>query len=218
MANRCDAGTSSRRRNYKQYYKKAELSRLDKIPYLGKSVEGIRRGHKKRDLSGKEYILSVKDTIQSPVVQQMKQYNHHSHTNCFEHSVHVSYYNYLICKKFGWDTQAAARGGLLHDLFLYDWHHYEQKAGERMHGFEHPTKALKNAQNHFDITRKEGDIIAKHMFPLTITPPKYKESYVIVMTDKFCSVCEVMDRFFKQSKRKTFYPKKNRVRKNAARL
>lgn len=28
------------------------------------------------------------------------------------------------------------------------------------------------------------------MWPLTITPPKYREAYVIVMFDKYCSLME----------------------------
>ena len=91
--------------------------------------------------------------------------------------------NYIVCKKLGLDDNAAAKAGLLHDLFLYDWHGHKPEKGERMHGFEHPNKALKNA----------GDMITKHMFPLTLTPPSYKETYVIVMTDKLCSVGEVLD-------------------------
>ena len=127
--------------------------------------------------------------------QSMKKYSHHGRTTLFGHSVHVSYYNYLVCKKLHLDEKAGARAGLLHDLFLYDWHKYTPKKGERLHGFEHPTKALKNAGKYFNITEKEGDMIAKHMFPLTITPPKYKETFVIVMVDKFCSFNEVLDDF-----------------------
>ena len=195
MSNQCDSGTASRRRNYKKYIKKPEYSSR-----VERGISRIKQRHYKRDESGKEYVEYVKNIVNTPVVRQMKEYNHHSNTTCFEHSVHVSYYNYLICKKLGWDTYAAAKG----DLFLYDWHGHVPEEGERKHGFEHPTKALKNAGSNFNITRKEGDIIAKHMFPLTVTPPKYKESYVIVLTDKFCGMCEVMDRFFKQSKRDSF--------------
>lgn len=100
-----------------------------------------------------------------------------------------------MCKKLHLDEKAGAKAGLLHDLFLYDWHKYSPGKGERLHGFEHPTKALKNAGKYFDITEKEGDMIAKHMFPLTVTPPKYKETFVIVLVDKFCSFNEVLDDF-----------------------
>lgn len=148
--------------------------------------------------SADEFKHCIADVVKNPVVQQMKRYNHHSHTSCFHHSLHVAYYNWLICKRLGWDYRAAAKAGMLHDLFLYDWHRHKPGKDERMHGFEHPNKALKNAHNNFDLTKKEGDMIVKHMFPLTITPPSYKESYVIVLTDKFCSVCEVLDRYFKK--------------------
>lgn len=208
MTNTCDAGTASVRRNYKKNSRKPEYRTS-----LQKSMGAIKKGHQARRESGDKYKELVSEIVTNPAVQEMKKFNHHSHTNCFEHSVHVSYYNYLICSRLGWDAKAAAKAGLLHDLFLYDWHGHKPEEGERMHGFEHPTKALKNAQNNFDITRKEGDIILKHMFPLTIAPPKYKESCVIIMTDKFCSVCEVMDRFFKREKRKSFSKEKERTGK-----
>ena len=32
------------------------------------------------------------------------------------------------------------------------------------------------------------DIILRHMFPLNIRPPKYKESWVVTMMDKKCSL------------------------------
>ncbi len=149
----------------------------------------------------REYKEKMRHIAESPVVQEMKLYNHHSYTSCYEHSVHVSYYNYLICGLLGWDKYAAAKAGLLHDLFLYDWHKHKPAEGERMHGFEHPGKALKNAHEHFELTEKEGDMISKHMFPLTLSLPRYKETYVIILTDKFCSTCEVLDRFFKREKR-----------------
>lgn len=148
---------------------------------------------RKKQRSAAEYKKCVDNIAKKRVVQQMKKYTHHGNTSCFKHSVHVSYYNYLICKKLGLDYYAAAKAGLLHDLFLYDWHEYIPAYGERLHGFEHPTKALQNARSNFRITNKEADIIEKHMFPLTLSLPKYKETCVIVMTDKFCSICEVID-------------------------
>lgn len=147
----------------------------------------------KRQKSAEAYKKCVGNVARNHIVQRMKKYTHHGSTSCFKHSVHVSYYNYLICKKLGLDYYAAAKAGLLHDLFLYDWHDYTPAYGERLHGFEHPTKALQNARSSFSITNKEADMIEKHMFPLTLSLPKYKETCIIVMTDKFCSVCEVID-------------------------
>ena len=80
---------------------------------------------------------------------------------------------------------------MLHDLFLYDWHTHARKTGQRFHGFTHPAAALRNAERYFTLSDLERDIIQKHMWPLTIVPPKYPESYVICMTDKYCGAMEV---------------------------
>ena len=176
--------------------------------YLSNAGNYIKKKHSNRDKDRVEFENVIGDIAKNEKVKEMKNYNHHSYTSCYRHSLHVSYYNYKICKKLGWDAKAGAKAGLLHDMFLYDWHEHKTEAGERMHGFEHPTKALKNARSCFDITEKEGDMIAKHMFPLTLTPPKYKETYIIVVTDKFCSTCEIMDRFFRKKNRANCRSKK----------
>ena len=175
---------------YRERIKKDEYSNaIDRI------CNRYKLGHIKQNESGREYKNRMNKLFSDDVIQSMKKYSHHGRTSLFGHSVHVSYYNYLVCKKLHLDEKAGAKAGLLHDLFLYDWHKYSPEKGERLHGFEHPTKALKNAGKYFNITEKEGDMIAKHMFPLTVTPPKYKETFVIVLVDKFCSFNEVLDDF-----------------------
>lgn len=163
-----------------------------------KCDKAVKTGHRQRDVSGKQFVACISDVIGNPVVQQMKSYNHHSRTNCFNHSMHVAYYNYIICKRFNLDYRTAAKAGMLHDLFLYDWHGHGHDKGELPHGFTHPSRALKNAHDNFKLTKKDGDMITKHMFPLTLSIPKYKETCVIIMTDKFCSTCEVMDGMFRK--------------------
>ena len=88
------------------------------------------------------------------------------------------------------EARAAARAGLLHDLFLYDWHFHAKETGNYFHGLTHPRRALENAQRLFSLTDREKNIILRHMWPLTVTPPKYREAYVIVMFDKYCSLME----------------------------
>ena len=46
----------------------------------------------------------------------------------------------------------------------------------------------------YNVNRIEADIISKHMFPLTFTPPKYKESVIVCLVDKFCSIYEVFSK------------------------
>ena len=148
---------------------------------------------KRREKSGQrqEFYDCIRDVLEHPAVQSMKRYPHHGDTNCFRHCLNVAYYNYEICKILGLDAAAAARAGMLHDLFLYDWHTHARKTGQRFHGFTHPAAALRNAERYFTLSDLERDIIQKHMWPLTIIPPKYPESYVICMTDKYCGAMEV---------------------------
>lgn len=167
-----------------------------------KYLDLVIQGHKNRDKDREEFCELVKDIINHEKIQEMKRYNHHSQTTCFTHSMHVAYYNYLVCKRFNLDVRAGVRAGLMHDLFLYDWHTRKPAPGERLHGFEHPKIALRNARENFELSDIEADMICKHMFPLTISLPRYKETVVIVMTDKFCSSCEVLDRFFKKKSRR----------------
>lgn len=137
-----------------------------------------------------EYISLVKDIIDNKNVQSMHNYIQHGNTSCLEHSVNVSYLSYKFCKEKGLNCRSAARAGLLHDLFLYDWHTRPRQKGELLHGFEHPRKALENAQKEFELTNIERNIILRHMWPLTLTPPRYAEAYAVVFYDKLCSLCE----------------------------
>jgi len=89
------------------------------------------------------------------------------------------------------------RGALLHDYFLYDWHDKEVKVDNllkfyKMHGFVHPQIALDNARKEFDLTKRQEDIIVKHMWPLTIKPPVCREAWVVTMADKYCSLLETL--------------------------
>ena len=139
----------------------------------------------------REFYDYIKDLLDNEQVKLMKQFRHHYSTTCFQHCLNVSYYNYLICRKFGLNSKKAARAGLLHDFFLYDRRKVEKKQGEKAHGFRHPAIALNNAKIHFEIDKREEDIILKHMWPLTLKLPKYAESYVIVCVDKYIAIVEL---------------------------
>jgi len=136
-----------------------------------------------------EYKKCICDLIRNEAVQSMNKYTQHSDINCFEHSLNVSYISYLICRYLGFDYKSAARGGLLHDFFLYDWHNTKPENG--LHGLVHPRIALNNAMERFTLNEIEMDIIEKHMWPLTIKLPKYKETYVVLLADKYCSIMEI---------------------------
>lgn len=149
----------------------------------------------KADLESEDstFHYLIADLLDSDVVQEMKNYTHHGNTTCFQHCLNVSYYNYKLCKLFSLNERAGARAGLLHDLFLYDWHTYQPPKGERLHGFTHAKKALENVKKNFYVSDLESDIIEKHMFPLNLfSLPRYRETLVIVFTDKLCGIMEVV--------------------------
>ena len=145
-------------------------------------------------IKNQEYMECVKDVFDTDVVKKMDEYIQHGSTTPLEHSINVSYLSYKVAKKLNLDYKAAARAGLLHDLFLYDWH--LQPKGDsffQKHGFSHPQKALENATKYFDLNHKEKDIIEKHMWPLTLRKvPKYKESFLVSFIDKYTSSCETV--------------------------
>ncbi len=142
------------------------------------------------DSKTKEFYSIIKDLSEHCEVLKMKRFRHHYHTSCFQHSLNVAYYSYLICKKLGLDYKSAARGAFLHDFYLYEWRERTRKKDEAPHGFTHPYVALRNAKKHFEISDVEADIIINHMWPLTVSLPKHKESYVVTAVDKYCAVAE----------------------------
>lgn len=144
---------------------------------------------KEKIYSNKEFISIVSDIMENETVLEMKKYRQHFQTTCYEHCLTVAYYNYIICKKLNLDYVSASRAGMLHDLFLYDWRK-PRPDGKGLHAFRHPRTALNNASKIFNLNNKEKDIILKHMWPLTVVFPKYKESFIITLTDKYAAIVD----------------------------
>lgn len=139
--------------------------------------------------SFKGYTDCIDDLLHNEITDSMTSFVQHGSVTCFDHSLSVSYYSYMLCRFLRLDFRSAARGGLLHDLFLYSWHKSKLIGGK--HTFTHPYTALENANKHFLLNKKEKDIIVKHMWPLTIRFPRYKEAYVVSFVDKYCAFLEV---------------------------
>lgn len=154
----------------------------------------------KRDIfNDKDYYEAVRDILESRIIKELEGFKHHYGVTRFQHSLNVSYYNYLWCKLLRFDKRSAARAGLLHDLFLYDRKTWDKI--ESAHPAEHPRVAFANASENFSISEREGDIILKHMWPVTLAFPKYKESYIITLADKYCTMLELGGFFLGASKR-----------------
>ena len=140
----------------------------------------------------KEYLEIISQILNHPEFQKRKEYHHHENRSVYVHSLMVSYKSYKIAKKLKLDYRSAAIGGLLHDFYYNDWQTNPKKVKKitEMHGFVHPKEALENSIKLFPklIDKKTADIISKHMFPLTIKPPRYLESWIITMVDKYVSL------------------------------
>jgi len=92
----------------------------------------------------------------------------------------------------------------LHDFYYEPWGNKKEKTKFlKKHGFIHAKEAVENSKIYFNylITYKTEDIIVKHMFPLNIKLPKYKESWIITIVDKLVSL-EVFNQNINIIKRK----------------
>ena len=107
---------------------------------------------------------------------QIAQYPQHGNTSRLLHSVAVAYYSYRLAAAAPatFHMHEMVRGALFHDYFFYI--------------------ALENAQKELLLTGIETDIIRSHMFPLTLRPPHFRESALVSLMDKACSVYEFFRR------------------------
>ena len=150
----------------------------------------------------KEFFDIISDLLKNEKVNQMKRYRQHCDVNTYVHCINVAFISYSICKKLKLDYVSATRAAMLHDLFLYDWREKRpKKKFTDKHAFKHPKIALENAKTVTELNAKEEDIILKHMWPVTIVPPKYKEGYVITIADKYSATMETIE-FIKRKNEK----------------
>lgn len=138
-----------------------------------------------------EFYDCIQDLLDEDDVKELKSYSQHFNTTRLQHSINVSYYTFLWCKRFKLQYRQAARAGLLHDLYLYDWKKKEQPI-EGRHSVVHPQIALETAQQLAVITPMMEDAIVKHMWPMSFKLPKYKESWVLTLADKYCAISEIL--------------------------
>ena len=154
----------------------------------------------------KEFMQIIGDLLNNSTVNEMKKYRQHYDVSTFEHCLNVSYISYKICKKFKMDYKSMARAAMLNDLFLYDWRRSKKELNLKgYHAFVHPKIAYENASKVFDLNEKEKDIIIKHMWPVTIVLPKYKETYIITLVDKYSAIQESMQYYKNKIQAKKVY-------------
>ena len=146
-----------------------------------------------------EFDEIIKDITENSNVSALKDHIQHINSSRYAHCKEVAFYTFLICKKLNLDYISAARGAMLHDFYFYDWRNKHVEGQKKFHLFRHPRIALENALDIFKLNDLEKDIIAKHMWPLTISLPRFAESYIVTFVDKYCATKEFF-RFLKIKK------------------
>lgn len=136
-----------------------------------------------------EFLSCIFEIIENDKIYEMEGAEKHGKVDCLDHCLFVSYMSFRVCKRLGLDYRSAARGGLLHDFYLYD----KFQKPPRKHRTQHSKIALKNATKYFELSDKEKDIILKHMWPINFRLPRYKESFVVDFMDKYCTYLELTD-------------------------
>jgi len=128
--------------------------------------------------------------IEHDEYQKMRIIPHH-HGSVFEHSLDVAYLSYRMASRLRLDVVSTIRGALLHDFYLYKFKKRENKnllmEGYR-HSRNHPRIARENALKHFELNKKEQDIIANHMFPVGL--PRSFEAWITTFADKSLALFE----------------------------
>lgn len=156
-----------------------------------------------------DWLIYVEDILLSDEFQKRKLFPHHHNLSVWDHSILVSFKAFLAAKYFNADARICAIAGLLHDFYTQAWLYSDDLAkledgkylkdyGVRkplfkMHGFTHGADAASNYVKYFPELehKKITDAIKKHMFPLTLGIPKYRESFIITTIDKLNSVREM---------------------------
>lgn len=152
----------------------------------------------------KEWYDIVEPILNSDEFKKRKLMKHHDES-VYDHCVRVSYIAFKYGKKFGADVKNCAIAGLMHDFYPHAWQYSDslKELGDsymyyflpntkktknpfKKHGFSHAREAKDNFNKFYsDMSNKRiENAILRHMFPLNITPPKYKEGWIVTLADK----------------------------------
>ncbi len=158
-----------------QYIKDIKVILQEKLPLL----------HSERKTGClRDFYELAEPIIHHPRYQQLKEIKHHD-KDIYTHNLSVAWISFFMARKLHLHVAEVVRGALLHDFFFYDWRTYRDKDYFLPHGFSHPKISYKNAVKTFGaLSPREKDIILKHMWPLTVVPPRYIESLLVSLVDK----------------------------------
>ncbi len=153
-----------------------------------------------RDIYTIEFNYIVKDILDNNEFKKTKDKKHHGITR-YDHLYRVAFYTFIITKLLRLDYIEATRAALLHDFFIDETDNLSTfKALQK-----HPKYALENSKKYFYLTPLQEDIILTHMFPVTLTPPKYVESIIVDIVDDVAGIYEKYKSSYKEFKAATTF-------------
>ena len=132
-----------------------------------------------------ELFNIIKPIINNCEFDKLKDIRHHGITR-YDHCMRVAYYSYIVTKFFRLNYKDTTEAALLHDFFTDEV--VEENFIKRL--TNHPNIAFLNASKYFKLNKMQEDIIKTHMFPITLTPPKYLESWIVDIVDDIAAVYE----------------------------
>lgn len=139
-----------------------------------------------------EVLAVARELERAGRLAECRGFMQHGEFSVYAHVVHVALESLRLVDRHGWrlDRAALVRGALLHDYFLYDWHEPQPNDPLGISGYTHPWTALRNAEQDFELSPRERNIIVRHMWPLTPIPPACREAWVVTLADKICALRE----------------------------
>ena len=128
--------------------------------------------------------------VENDAVQSMKTFVQHGTVSTFDHCLTVAQTAFALNSRMhlGGDECIVVHGGMLHDLFLYDWHD-----SHWTHSYKHAEYARRNAVTHLNADVRVQAVIRTHMWPIGITHvPASREAWIVCMADKMVSAHETV--------------------------
>ncbi len=139
-------------------------------------------------MRNQDFELYVRDLIQHPDVQRLRQTNAHWRRDRFAHCYAVGKLSYRLAKFFHANVAIAARGG-----FLHDWYHGHQPERKRFvnadqHHFRISVEAASKYGEHPSVIHT----IRTHFWPWGRVIPKTREAWIVWMADNIIWLDDIL--------------------------
>jgi len=141
----------------------------------------------------KEFYKIAEPILRNSEFQRRRTFLHHQ-DSVYDHSIRVAYVSYKMAKLISRykkiNIKNVVISALLHDFYLRPWREDKKTLIWEKHGFVHGKVASINSYQFFPkiMNRRIENAIKRHMFPLTLIPPRYIEGWIVTTADKYVSL------------------------------